>query len=137
MFVADFIGSPSMNLLDVTLERNGDNLCVRGSGFNLKVPDRRKERYAAYQGKEIVFGIRPQHVNESSREGDGDSQRMDAVIEVVEPLGTEIILSAKCGENSLTASVDTRAKVKADMPIEFRIDMNQMHLFDKTTHKVI
>jgi multiple sugar transport system ATP-binding protein len=84
-----------------------------------------------------VFGIRPQHVNESSREGDGASQKMDAVIEVVEPLGTEIILSAKCGENSLTASVDTRAKVKADMPIEFRIDMNQMHLFDKETHKVI
>jgi multiple sugar transport system ATP-binding protein len=137
LFVADFIGSPSMNLLDVTLVEEGDHLYVQGGSFKLMIPPDRKDRYAAYLGKEVVFGIRPQHVNESGRKGDSFSQCLEAVIEVVEPLGTEIILSAKCGDDSLSASVDTRAAVKVDMPLEFQIDMNQMHLFDKETQKVI
>ena len=137
LFVADFIGSPSMNLLDVMLVGEGDNLYARGNGFKLMIPESRKGRYAKYTNKKVVFGIRPQHVNESGRDGDISGQRLEAVIEVVEPLGTEIILSAKCGEDSLTASVDTQAKVKVDMPLEFQIDMNQMHLFDKETQKVI
>jgi multiple sugar transport system ATP-binding protein len=137
LFVADFIGSPSMNLLEVVLVGEGDNLYVRGNGFKLLVPENRKNRYAKYKDQKAVFGIRPEHVNESGRGGDSPGQPLDAFIEVVEPMGSGIILSAKCGDDSLTASVDPRAEVEVDTQIQFRVDMNEMHLFDKETHKVI
>jgi multiple sugar transport system ATP-binding protein len=137
LFVADFIGSPSMNLLEVTLVGEGDNLYVQGSGFKLMIPESRKAHYVKYKDKAVVFGIRPEHVNESGREGNDSGQPLYALIEVVEPMGSQIILSAKCGDDSLTACVDPRAEVKVDMQLEFRIDMNQMHLFDKETQRVI
>ncbi len=54
-------------------------------------------------------------------------------IDVVEPVGSEVILTASCGSANITASVDPQTEVKPGMVMELLVDMNRMHLFNKET----
>src|SRR5512146_249314 len=63
VFVAGFIGSPSMNFFDATLVDQDGKLFVDGGTFKLQVPDDRKPVYAPHRGKKVIFGIRPEDVD--------------------------------------------------------------------------
>ena len=58
---------------------------------------------------------------------------MKVSIDVVEPVGSEVILIASCGSASITASVDPQTEVKPGMAKELLVDMNRMHLFNQET----
>src|SRR5262245_10975870 len=104
-FVAGFIGSPSMNFSDVTIaEANGD-LWAESAGFRVKVPADRMARLRPYKGQGVTMGVRPEDLHVASG-ADPVGTTFDAVVDVVEPLGSEILLDVRVGNNSMVARVD-------------------------------
>src|SRR3989440_2101307 len=92
-FVAGFIGSPAMNFISCRLEPAGDALNVRLSDqISFAVPAERVARYRPSAGKELTFGIRPEHLTEAKTNGSKKLATFDAGIEVVEPMGNETLV---------------------------------------------
>jgi multiple sugar transport system ATP-binding protein len=96
LFVAGFIGSPAMNLVEATLARANGGMCVDFGGLRLRVDDAAlAERPAlpAYEGKKVVLGLRPEAMEDASivREAPED-RRITATIEVREAMGPETLV---------------------------------------------
>jgi multiple sugar transport system ATP-binding protein len=88
LFVASFIGSPAMNVLEATLERNGDGLVARVGPATLQLAEARAG-LAGYAGKRIALGIRPEALGEADARGNGRHGRLLGVVRAVEALGPE------------------------------------------------
>ncbi len=136
LFVAGFIGSPAMNFFNVRLSHQKDRLVVQGEIFQLSVPEKSQDRFLRAGGRDLVLGIRPEHLYDSQLKGPfPGAEPLRATVEVVEPIGSQIILLASSGPVQLTACVDPQTEVKPNTEIKFLVDMNRMHLFDKQTQK--
>jgi multiple sugar transport system ATP-binding protein len=86
----------------------------------------------------VVFGIRPEHFNDLSLTGGfAAGEELEAVVDVMEPLGSEVILIIKVGKHRLTVKVDPHTKASVHQSIKLDVDMNKMHLFDKETGEAI
>jgi multiple sugar transport system ATP-binding protein len=137
LFVAGFIGSPAMNFLDVIVRERNGSLRLEGDGFQLRIPDRFRERYRVAAEKKAVLGIRPEHIADPAfKELSAGCEKVRAQVEVVEPLGSQVILIASHAGLSLTACVDPETKAKPGREMDFLMDMNKMHLFDRETGEV-
>ncbi len=137
-FVAGFIGSPSMNFFDSTLVSEEGDLFLDTGDFRLAVPAERKEIYADYVGKEVLFGIRPEHVHAPEYAPPNIiAAPLTASTEVVELLGHEIHIMGTTGKNSLVATIDSRFDTTVGTQVDLIADMNNMHLFDKETEFAI
>ena len=122
-FVAGFIGAPAMNFVDVTV-RGGN---VETAGLKLS-PDR---PLAAHDGKPLVMGIRPEHL--AVGEGAPGSS-FDARVEVVEQLGSEILLETRVGADSITvARVSAEMKVAPGDQVRLSAQPGRLHFFDPGT----
>src|SRR6202140_2547503 len=88
-FVAGFIGSPAMNLMPCRLEQNGAGLRVRVSDtISLPVPDSHAPRYRSAANRDLVLGLRPEHLTEPRRDREAGCE-FAVTLDVVEPLGME------------------------------------------------
>ena len=135
MFVAGFIGSPPMNFFDATVTGSGDNLVLDAGTFKITVPAMIARDVAAYAGKEVVFGIRPEHISDS-RYTDSHvdtTNRAQVNVEVVEPMGSEVYIYLSSGTQSFQARVDSRTRVRPNDQIEVVFDTDHLHVFDKQT----
>jgi len=126
-FVAQFIGTPPMNLIPATV--SGDRL--QTSSFTLPLPAKFRERVA--EGQRVVAGIRPEHIHHASN-GDAPIQ---AAIDVVEPIGHETIIYASAGSEHLVAIFDPAATPRAGEIIAMTVDGEAMHLFDAATSESV
>ena len=134
IFVAGFIGSPSMNFLDVRLDSEQGRLCVQGENIKFVIPEQLRERFIKAKDRNLVLGIRPEHIfDKSIKEMFPGAETLEVTIDVVEPIGSHIILLVSSGSTHLTASVDPQTDAKPQMEKKLLVDMNRMHLFDKTT----
>jgi len=117
LFVASFIGSPAMNVIEATLERDGDGASLRIGSSTLALPMQvlnGRPALANYAGKALAVGIRPEALDESARRN-GDSGGLRGVVSAVEALGPEQL-----------AYVDVEAKpVLVDDVLEGLVDMEQ------------
>ena len=118
MFVASFIGSPAMNMLEAKLERDGDGLVCRVGSATLKLPASvlsARPALAGYAGRSIAVGIRPEALDHAGRTNGGDGDRLRGIVRVVEALGPEQL-----------AHVEVEAKpVLAEEVIEGLVDLEQ------------
>ncbi len=138
IFVAGFIGSPSMNFFNSTLVGEEGNMYLDTGDFRVRIPDQRKAAFNNYVGKEVVFGVRPEHVHAPEYAPPNIlAAPMEGTVEVVELLGHEQHLFVNTGRNSLVATVDTRMSVTFGNKIGLVMDMTNMHLFDKNTEEAI
>jgi len=138
LFVAGFIGSPSMNFLETRVVEDRGRLYVDGDSFRLTIPRRLETRYQPRINDEVLFGIRPEHINDRVFASDiPERDDLEVTVDVVEPLGSEVILIVSVGAHQLTAKADSHTKAAVHQPIGLSVDMNQMHLFDKKTGEVI
>ncbi|MGD9323369.1 MAG: sn-glycerol-3-phosphate ABC transporter ATP-binding protein UgpC [Desulfobacterales bacterium] len=138
LFVAGFIGSPAMNLIDADLVEDNGRIWVDTGSFRLPVPPTHIGKYRPYLNREVVFGVRPEHIYDRALAGEVvAAAHIEAVVDVFEPVGSEVILLVSAGDRQMTAKVDPRTSAQAHHPIELCVDMGRMHLFDKTTGKVI
>lgn len=138
VFVAGFIGSPSMNFFESTLVSEEGKLWIDTGDFRVAVPADRKNIYSSYVGKKVKFGIRPEHLHAPEFAPPSIiAAPLKGSVEVVELLGHELHLYVNTGKNSLVATVDTRAPARVGNTIDVVMDMNNMHLFDPATEKAI
>ena len=127
-FVAGFIGAPSMNFVEATIRGESGNLRVENSFLRLAVPASRNAALAPWRDKAVTLGLRPEHL------ALGDpipESNFDAGVEVIEQLGSEILIEARAGEASLTvARVDPRLPLAAGDRIRLSMQPEQLHFFD-------
>jgi len=139
VFVAGFIGSPAMNFARGEIVSEGDVFYCQLGGQKLKLTDSMKPALSAYNGKEVVFGIRPESITDDENEAAvGEWARLDDMhVEVYEPLGSDVILELSHNGTSFTAKVDphTHSRMGVDVPIW--VDMSVCKLFDAQTEEVI
>jgi len=140
IFVAGFIGSPQMNFLNVTVECKEDGTYLKNDDVCIKLPDGKgkKEEVLAYNGKEVVMGIRPEDLydDEAFISASPDSL-VNVHIDLTEMMGAETFLYFQVGEIQFTARVNPRTTTKLGDDIKIALDANKIHLFDKDTEEVI
>jgi len=137
VFVASFIGSPSMNFYDVHYE-NGR--ISNGKGIDLPViePDKRLLDDNGYNGKEIIFGIRPEDIQAEQIALEASPHTViNANIDVAELTGADSILHLNSNGTEFTAVVDARDHHQTGTKIEVALNMNKARFFDKDTEKAI
>jgi len=134
VFVAGFIGSPSMNFFDATLKPDGDNLIVDAGAFKLTIDPRHAAPYRSHSGRDVILGVRPEDIHDFTYQPTGITPaKVEASIDVVEQMGNEIVVYLNEGGSSFIARMDprTQAHVGGRMPVAFNID--NIHLFDANT----
>lgn len=137
VFVAGFIGSPAMNLFEVTL--NG-NMISNGRDLEIEVPAGKlgllKER--GYDGKKLIFGIRPEDIHSEQVAIDASPNTVvTSEVVVSELLGAETMLYSRVGDTEFIAKVDARDFHNPGEMIELAFNMNKGHFFDLETQEVI
>ncbi len=133
LFVASFIGTPPMNFVPATL--TGGGTTVAASGFQVPVPQAFRAAAAGHDGQKVVFGIRPENIREASREAAGGTVPITAAVEFVEPLGHEVIVHGRVGDDLLVAKVDPHRAPKMGAQIQLVIEVEAGHLFDAATEQ--
>src|SRR5688572_23687891 len=131
-FVAGFIGSPAMNFMDVTIADSNGILTAEATGFRVQVPPARANDVRAHKGQRMTLGVRPEDLHIASGT-DPAQYTFDAVVDVVEPLGAEILLDVKAGGASLVARVEPNVRVKVHEGIRLALNANRVHFFDSKT----
>src|SRR5512136_965521 len=134
MFVAGFIGSPSMNFFDVTLKGTVDNLEVTGDGFKLAIPPERAAGLRPFLGKSVFMGIRPEDIHDSDFIPPNiHTGPIDAKVEVTELMGNEVFLYLLTGGHSYIARVDPRSKARVGNDVRVVANLDNVHFFEKDT----
>ncbi len=126
-FVAGFIGSPPMNFVEARLVAADGGAAVELGG-ELRLPLPRPE-LAAQAGRPVVFGIRPEHIvlGEGARPG---AVRVPAVVDEVEPLGHDAIVTARCGAGVFQVQSEHYAGVKRLDQVDAWFRMERAFVFD-------
>ncbi len=138
MFVAGFIGSPPMNFFDGVLRGTQTEMVLDAGTFQLNVPGQYRTDLAPYMEKEVVFGVRPEHlINTQFADNILPGTTSDVNVEVVEPMGSEVYVYFSNGKHSGIARMDARTRVKPNDKMVVAFDMNHLHVFDKQTQKSI
>lgn len=122
LFVASFIGSPAMNMIRGKV--SGKDM-VTARGAKIVLPKGHK----AKDGQEIVFGVRPEHLEV----GEG----LNVKVSVTEPTGPEIHVYADMGDDEICAIVRDRIDIKRGDTLSLRPVASKIHLFDQASGKVI
>jgi multiple sugar transport system ATP-binding protein len=135
-FVAGFIGSPAMNFAAVTLNEANGSLIAENSGLRIKLPDETAQRLRGHAGREVTLGVRPEDLTVADA-ADLDQPCFDGVIEVVEQLGSEILLDMKVGESVMVACVDPTVRVKVRDRLRVAMRPSRLHVFDAKTEAAI
>src|SRR6202165_2682586 len=135
-FVAGFIGSPAMNFAAVTVTEANGSLIAENSGLRLKLPDETAQRLRGHIGHEVTLGVRPEDLTVADTV-DLDHPCFDAVIEVVEQLGSEILLDMKVGEDVMVACVEPTVRVKVRDKLRVSMRPSRLHVFDAKTEAAI
>ena len=135
-FVAGFIGSPAMNFVRVTLEWTEHALWAHAPGIRVRVPPARTETLRQHTGRTVILGLRPEALHPAGG-ADAADFAFDATVEVVEPLGSEILLDMRVGESPMVARVDPGLRVSAHERVRIAFDPAKLHFFDAATEASI
>jgi multiple sugar transport system ATP-binding protein len=120
-FVAGFIGSPSINLVEAQLDRSNGGLTVAFGDYKLAVDDqlaRNRSGLADYVGRTVMLGIRPEDFEDASLESDAPpDRRVEAVADLTEPLGSEVLVYFSVEATGIISSAVTADAAEGDADI--------------------
>ena len=139
-FVGGFIGTPSMNFLDVVMKKEGDDMVLDGQSFKITIPAEHKEKTAPYADQEVTFGVRPQDIYDLqfARELEhGHENLIESTVDVVEPLGSEQIVYLSCGHHTIVAVIDMQSTLDVGDTIKAAVDTSKIHVFRNDTEEAI
>ncbi|GGA94804.1 ABC transporter ATP-binding protein [Brucella endophytica] len=129
-FVAGFIGSPAMNFFDI--RRSGNSLVFTGAP-DLAAPVPPSIQFALGDKSEALLGIRPEHLVP----GDGVPGAIPAMIDLVEPLGSDTLVHFDLAGTRTVARVDPELRPKVGNRLAFTVQPGRLHVFDKTDGRAI
>lgn len=138
-FVAGFIGTPPMNFIDGVLAKENGGLWFHDSTktIQLKVPQKYEEKVVDYVDKPVIFGIRPEDLEDervAQKKGTPENT-LEVKVDVTEPLGSETLLHIVAGEAQMIANVSPDTEATEGEMLKLIVEMNKMHMFCKETEK--
>jgi len=138
-FIASFIGSPPMNFMDVQVTRRSGHIYLDEGKFSLAILPAMEEAVSPYVGKVVTLGVRPEDIYDKVYAGNVATEGRTAVstVEVVEPMGSEVLLYLNTGKNTLVARVEPQSEAKVNQEIEILFNLEKIRLFDKDTQERI
>jgi multiple sugar transport system ATP-binding protein len=104
--------------------------------MRVKIPAMKQERLARHAGERVVLGVRPEALRMANG-ADSADHVFDSTVEVVEPLGSEILLDVRAGEHPLVARLDPATRVKVHETVRLALDPERLHFFDAITEAAI
>lgn len=137
VFVAGFIGTPPMNFMDAVVKEENGKLFADMGVFKVKIPEGKFKNIRHYLNKPVIFGIRPEAIEEAALVKADEDTIVVAKVDVFEMMGSEVNLFLSAGDITFTARTEPHSKVKKGEEHRLAFDMNRIHLFDKQTEKVI
>ena len=137
-FVAGFIGAPAMNFIPCRLEDNGSGMQLTlGDELKMAIPLDRQARYRDYAGRDMLFGIRPEHITEKRTHTNEASINFSADINVIEPLGVDTMVYIKINNTEVCARATPETVGTLGSRMAFTLQMNRMHLIDPASDRVV
>jgi len=140
VFVAGFIGTPSMNFIDAKVSANNGSVLIDGGGFKVTPPPEKAEKLKAYVGKDVVFGIRPEDIFDKNLAGSltpTQENTASVLVDVIEPMGAIVTMYLSCEDHDIIATIDADTKAVETESMEVVFDMAKSHVFDKETELAI
>ena len=140
LFVAGFIGSPQMNFMDADVVVNDGKVTLQFGSYSVVLPENKSRRIidGGYEGKRVVFGIRPEDISDDP---EMIAKNGECVIESdvtgYELLGAEVLLYYTVAGTNMTARVDADTPARYGDHIKLAFDPNKIHVFDKETELTI
>ena len=158
LFVAEFIGSPAMNLVGADLVRSSGDLVAKFGDTTLPVGERvlsSRPALPKFEGRRLILGVRPEDIEDAAF---GDGERLSAVVDIREDMGSEVFVHFDpgarmvLGEDVKAAVGEEAAEVKSSAwvgrldrdttaaeqkTIELAVDTNRLHFFDPETGAAI
>ena len=139
LFVAGFIGSPPMNLLKGKVEQRPGGLffCEKAENNALSFPleGRLQPLASKYVGKEVVFGIRPEHISNEPKAGSSTPVTLN--VDIAEPMGSESLVYLKAGSGNVIARIQGEHVFHMGEPVAVQLDLDKVSLFNPETEEVI
>jgi multiple sugar transport system ATP-binding protein len=138
-FVAGFIGSPAMNFIPCRIEEAEGGLSIRlTDALAFPVPDTRAERYrGCTQNGTLLLGLRPEHITDAHANLAPGEIPFDANLEVTEPMGMETLVYFPLNGTQVCGRVNPNAGARDGSPLRMAANLNNMHLIDATSGRVI
>ncbi len=135
-FVAGFIGSPAMNFTPVGVAAAGAAIFATADDVRLSLPPGIAERLRPHVGSQVTLGIRPEDLRLDYGNGAGGLY-FPAIVEVVERLGSQILLDVKVGSGAMVAAVEPTVKVNVGEQLRLSFDAERLHFFDRHSGSAI
>jgi multiple sugar transport system ATP-binding protein len=136
LFVAGFLGSPAMNFATVQISRGNGGLWAANEGLRIAVPPEVAPRLGPHIESEVTMGIRPEDLHVAS-DADPAELGFDVLVEVVEKLGSEILLDVAVGPQTMVASVDPSVRINVHDRLRLALNPQRLHFFDTQSEAVI
>jgi len=133
-FVAGFIGSPAMNFITVRIAEGEGGLWAEAPGLRVRVPPHKTEALRRHTGQSVVMGLRPEALHPANG---ATEYSFDANVEVVEPLGSEILLDVRVGDAPVVAKMEPSMRVAAHDKVRLAFDPMRVHFFDTESEAAI
>jgi len=133
VFVAGFIGSPSMNF--ATTKSEGKDLILGGAKLEL-AGEQARAADSRPDGSQVLVGFRPEHIEIANGQGTS-AVRFPATVDVVEYLGNEELIHAQAEGNEIVALIPSDNKVSVGDNVTFAVPMEKLHIFDPESEKAL
>ncbi|HNT51840.1 MAG TPA: sn-glycerol-3-phosphate ABC transporter ATP-binding protein UgpC [Candidatus Syntrophosphaera sp.] len=134
VFVAGFIGSPAINMVQGKLEGSGGDLVYNSGDFRVKAHPQHRQALEPYLNKPLLMGIRPEDIYDARFDSMADfPQGFTTVCDLVEPLGNEYHVALRTPQYNFTARFDPKELPKVGQNLEVSLDMLKAHFFDPDT----
>jgi multiple sugar transport system ATP-binding protein len=130
LFVAGFLGSPPMNFLKLRVARERGGIGLNADGLGLYLPPGRFRIAEELIGRELIVGIRPEHLSVVDRPG---SECVEGFVDLLEQLGAQIAIHLNAGGQEMVALCDPERLPSRNERMRFWIDASKIHLFDPET----
>ncbi|CAA7603205.1 Putative ABC transporter [Acididesulfobacillus acetoxydans] len=138
IFVAGFIGSPSMNFLKVNVTLEDGIPYLNHAEFHLPVGEAHRQTLAPLSGKEVMLGIRPEFINDDAAfMAAHPDWTLEAKVEVVEPMGAENYVYLSVADENVVARFEAASQAKSLQNHRLAFDMNAIHYFDIETQAAL
>ena len=133
MFVAGFIGSPQMNFIDAAVVEEKGALKARFCGFSVNIPKDKAKYMKEYIGKDIVIGIRPEHIFSVGEAEVKNKAPITVSVEIAEMTGSETNVYFELGGKRHIARIKAEERINQGDLLKLYIDENEIRYFDKET----
>ncbi len=141
VFVAGFIGSPQMNLVDAQVIANGATVTLKmSSTVSIPLPAEKSKAIldGGYAGKTVIVGIRPEDIKDDDEFiAKHSTTTFESQVKVYELLGAEVNLHYDIADVTCTAKVNPRTPARPGDTVKFAMDVARLHVFDKETEQII